>query len=127
MTLPAGGPAHGARVRAHHDVVLRVLDGVIVLVADDDELVLTPYDEVTIPAGTPHRYWNAGDEEARVVATARRRWRSRSRLLTVRHRPPQPVRTVSVPTWPQESSPSGGALPVPVRPAPNVAYRPASA
>jgi mannose-6-phosphate isomerase-like protein (cupin superfamily) len=91
MTLPAGGPAHGARVRAHHDVVLRVLDGVVVLVADDDELVLTPYDEVTIPAGTQHRYWNAGDEEARVVATAVWRWRAASRLLTVRHRPPQPA------------------------------------
>jgi len=93
MTLPAGGPAHGARVRAHHDVVLRVLDGVVVLVADDDELVLTPYDEVTIPAGTPHRYWNAGDEEAHVVATPVWRWSAASRLLTVRHRPPQPAVT----------------------------------
>ena len=101
MTLTAGGPTFGARVRAHHDLVLRVLDGVVVLVADDDELVLTPYDEATIPAGTPHRWWNAGDEDARVVATPVWRWRAQSRLLTVRHRPPQPAamtpREVSAP------------------------------
>jgi mannose-6-phosphate isomerase-like protein (cupin superfamily) len=106
MTLPAGGPSHGARVRAHHDVVLRVLDGVVVLLADDDELVLTPYDEVTIPAGTPHHYWNAGDEDARVVATPVWRWRAASRLLTVRHRPPEPAAMVQ----PEVSEPAPGLV-----------------
>ena len=92
-SLAVAGPAHRGRPRAYHDVVLRVLDGVVVLVTDDDELVLTPHDVATIPAGTRHRYWNGGDEEARVVETAVWTWRSTPGLVTVRHRPPQPAAT----------------------------------
>jgi quercetin dioxygenase-like cupin family protein len=45
---------------------LQVLDGVIVLDTDDDQVILTPGDSSTIPAGMPHRYRNGGDEVARI-------------------------------------------------------------
>jgi mannose-6-phosphate isomerase-like protein (cupin superfamily) len=76
------------RLLAHHDVALEVLEGAVVLWAGDDEFILTPHDEATIPAGLPHRYWNGSDEAARVVETTRRRWRSGGTLVTVLHRPP---------------------------------------
>ena len=42
------------------------------LVLEDDELVLTPGDIATIAAGEAHRFFNAGDSDARVVATYER-------------------------------------------------------
>ena len=66
-TLPVDGGHTGRRVHHHHDTVLSVLDGVVYLVCEDDELVLTSGDSAIVPAGVLHRYWNAGDEEARIV------------------------------------------------------------
>jgi len=67
-TLAAlSGPPAGAH--AAHDLVLEVLEGVVYLVTDEDERALTPGDVARVPAGTPHRYWNAGDEEAGVRAS----------------------------------------------------------
>jgi uncharacterized RmlC-like cupin family protein len=53
------------------DTVISVSDGVVYVVAGDDETVLTPGDQARIPAGVPHRRWNAGDLEARFVETFR--------------------------------------------------------
>jgi mannose-6-phosphate isomerase-like protein (cupin superfamily) len=66
-TLPVDGGHSGARVDARHDTVLSVLEGVVYVIAGDDEVALTPGDFVTIRAGVQHRYWNAGDDEARLV------------------------------------------------------------
>ena len=65
-TLPVDGGHTGRRVH-HCDTALSVLSGVVYLVAGDDELVLTPGDSATVPAGVEHRYWNAGDDEACVI------------------------------------------------------------
>ena len=46
---------------------LHVTDGVVYVVADDDEWVLTPGDSATIPAGMAYRRWNAGDDAARWI------------------------------------------------------------
>ena len=53
------------RVRSRFDIVLTVTEGVIYLVVGDDEAVLTPGDEATIPAGVPYRRCNAGEGTAR--------------------------------------------------------------
>ena len=45
----------------------RVTGGIVYVVVDDDEAVLTAGDSITIPAGVPRRGWNAGDIVAGVV------------------------------------------------------------
>src|SRR3954447_9350979 len=69
-TLPVDGGHSGPRLDADHDTMLSVLEGVVYLVAGDDEVALTPGDFVTVRAGVMHRWWNAGDEEARLVRRA---------------------------------------------------------
>jgi quercetin dioxygenase-like cupin family protein len=51
--------------------VLRVIEGVVCVALDEHDHILTPGDELTIPAGAPHRLWDAGDDEARFVVTSR--------------------------------------------------------
>ena len=54
-------------LRASEQTGVHVLDGVVYVLADDDEWVLTPGDTATIEAGVPYRRWNAGDDHARWV------------------------------------------------------------
>jgi transposase len=54
-------------LRAGERTTVHVLDGVVYVVADDDDWVLTPGDTATIDAGVPYRRWNAGDADARWV------------------------------------------------------------
>jgi quercetin dioxygenase-like cupin family protein len=65
------GPRAPERVHARLDMHLRVTDGVVCVAAGEHDHVLTPGDSVVIPAGVPHRAWNAGDDEARYVETFR--------------------------------------------------------
>ena len=44
-----------------------VLDGSLGFVVGDDEVEAGAGDAVLVPRGTPHTYWNAGDELARYV------------------------------------------------------------
>jgi uncharacterized cupin superfamily protein len=77
--------------------LLAVIDGVVALRTDADELVLTPHDAARIPAGIPHRHWNAGDEEARIVET-RLKGRDRTRsVVSVRHSRRRPRRRLRCP------------------------------
>ena len=41
-----------------------ILSGTLGLRMGGEEIVARPGDSVTIPAGTPHRFWNAGEDEA---------------------------------------------------------------
>jgi len=66
------GPRERTRAHRRLETVIRVAEGVVYLVADDDEVVLTPGDEAVVPAGVPHRRWNAGDDDARFVEIFRR-------------------------------------------------------
>jgi quercetin dioxygenase-like cupin family protein len=70
IRLPVDGRGEMARA-VEPNATLHVLDGVIVLDTGDDQVILTPGDSATIPAGTPHRYWNGGDEVARILQTRR--------------------------------------------------------
>ena len=60
------------RVREHHETLLRVIAGVVTLEIDGAEQVLGVEGEVRIAAFVPHRLWNSGVGEARVVQEFRR-------------------------------------------------------
>jgi mannose-6-phosphate isomerase-like protein (cupin superfamily) len=60
------------RLREHHETLLRVIDGTVVLEIEGSERVMTIEDEARIAPGTPHRLWNAGDGDARTVQELRR-------------------------------------------------------
>ena len=70
--LPVDVPAPQSRTRTRHATTVLVTEGVVYLVLEDDEQVLTPGDAVTVPAGTTHRFFNAGDEDAHVAITYER-------------------------------------------------------
>jgi hypothetical protein len=60
------------RVREHHETLLRVIDGTVVLALEDGERTMTIEDEARIPASTAHRIYNGGETEARIVQELRR-------------------------------------------------------
>jgi glyoxylate utilization-related uncharacterized protein len=61
---PDSARAYGS-LALHIQTTIQVLDGVLYVIAEDDEWVLTPGDTATIPAGVSYRRWNAGDDAAR--------------------------------------------------------------
>jgi hypothetical protein len=60
------------RVREQHETLLRVIDGIVTLELDGTERTLMLEGEARIGAGVPHRLWNAGPGDARVVQEFRR-------------------------------------------------------
>lgn len=56
------------RLRAHHETLLRVIDGAITLEIDGSARTLMPEGEARIEAGVAHRLWGAG----RIVQEFRR-------------------------------------------------------
>jgi quercetin dioxygenase-like cupin family protein len=48
-----------------------VLAGVLGLRVGDEEILAGPGDVAVVPPGTPHRFWNAGQAEARFLAEVR--------------------------------------------------------
>jgi quercetin dioxygenase-like cupin family protein len=48
-----------------------IAQGTLGVRVGNDELLLGPGDVAVVEAGTPHRFWNAGDEEARFVCEVR--------------------------------------------------------
>jgi quercetin dioxygenase-like cupin family protein len=60
-----------AHVHPHQTERFEVLAGRLGLRAGGDDLVAEPGDVVTVEPGTPHRFWNAGDEEARFLCEIR--------------------------------------------------------
>jgi|SRR3954451_14755406 mannose-6-phosphate isomerase class I len=59
---PESGPV---RAQAEVHTIVSVIDGIVYVVAGEDEWVLTSGDSASIAAGVPYRRWNAGDEQAR--------------------------------------------------------------
>jgi uncharacterized cupin superfamily protein len=53
------------RSQSQATTVVQAVEGVVYVVAGEDDYVLTPGDSATIQAGTPYRSWNAGDDQAR--------------------------------------------------------------
>ncbi|HET8759317.1 MAG TPA: cupin domain-containing protein [Solirubrobacteraceae bacterium] len=60
------------RLREHHETLLRVIDGTVVLAIEDSERTMSLEDEARIPAATPHRIYNVSETEARIVQELRR-------------------------------------------------------
>src|SRR5215207_2127098 len=48
-----------------------VLEGVLGLRIGEDELVAGPRDVAVVPPRTPHRFWNAGEQDARFLCEVR--------------------------------------------------------
>jgi hypothetical protein len=64
--------AAAVRVREHHETLLRVIDGVVTLEVAGARRTLMLEGEARIEAGLPHRIWNAGPGDARIVQEFRR-------------------------------------------------------
>ena len=60
-------PDERLRTDLTQDSTIAVVEGVFYAVVGDDEQVLTPGDQVDVPAGVPRSIWNAGDEPARAI------------------------------------------------------------
>jgi len=73
MWLAPPPASHGPMRHVHprQDEHLDVRDGRLGVWYDGDTRRLGPGESVTIPAGDPHRFWNAGDDELHLVGEVR--------------------------------------------------------
>jgi mannose-6-phosphate isomerase-like protein (cupin superfamily) len=62
-----GSPVVGEHVHPTITERFRVVSGRLCVRISGAESILGPGDEVTVPPGVPHHWWNAGDVEAQVV------------------------------------------------------------
>jgi quercetin dioxygenase-like cupin family protein len=69
--VQSGGFVAAAHVHPRQEERFHVLRGTLGFRAGRETLEAGPGDRVTVPAGTPHRFWNAGDEEAHFVCEVR--------------------------------------------------------
>jgi quercetin dioxygenase-like cupin family protein len=56
-----------AHVHPHQTEHFEVLEGLLGLQIGEAELLVDPRDVAVVPPGTPHRFWNAGEQEARFL------------------------------------------------------------
>jgi quercetin dioxygenase-like cupin family protein len=56
-----------AHLHPHQTERFEVLEGRLGLLVGDQELLAEPGEVVTVEPGTPHRFWNAGETDARFV------------------------------------------------------------
>jgi mannose-6-phosphate isomerase-like protein (cupin superfamily) len=67
LVVKPGGAVAGEHVHPHFQERFRVISGRLGARVDGVERTLAAGDEVTVPAGVPHDWWNAGDEDASVL------------------------------------------------------------
>jgi quercetin dioxygenase-like cupin family protein len=60
-----------AHVHPYQSERFEVIEGVLALRVGDKELVARPGDVAVVAPGTPHRFWNAGEKEARFFCEVR--------------------------------------------------------
>jgi quercetin dioxygenase-like cupin family protein len=60
-----------AHVHPHQTERFEILEGSLGLRLGEQELVAGPGDVAVVPPGTPHRFWNAGEHEARFLCEVR--------------------------------------------------------
>ena len=60
-----------AHVHPYQTERFEVLEGLLGLRVGDEELVAEPGDVAVVAPGTPHRFWNAGEREARFLCEVR--------------------------------------------------------
>ena len=66
---PPGMEPLAAHVHPNQDETLAVEAGTMTASIDNAEQTLEAGEEITIPAGTPHTWWPAGDEELHLTVT----------------------------------------------------------
>lgn len=66
-----GGNVAATHVHPNQEERFHVLEGTMGFRAGKETLQAGPGDQVVVPAGTPHRFWNAGSEEARFLCEVR--------------------------------------------------------
>ena len=60
------------RIREQHETLLRVIDGIVTLEIAGARQTLMLEGEARIESGVPHRIWNSGPGDARIVQEFRR-------------------------------------------------------
>ncbi len=65
--FPPGGFAGVEHIHPHQDEYFEVLAGRAAFRVDGTEVGLGAGETIDVPAGTKHTFWNAGEEEARVI------------------------------------------------------------
>ena len=81
--LRPGGVVAAAHVHPHQSERFEVLAGLVGLRVGGEEVVAEPGEAVTVEPGTPHRFWNAGHDEARFVCEVRPAVRFESLIETM--------------------------------------------
>ncbi len=71
VTLRPDGFVAGAHVHPHQQEEFHVLAGKVGFRLGRERVEKGPGDVVVVERGTPHRFWNAGDEPARFVTVVR--------------------------------------------------------
>ena len=66
-----GGFVAAAHVHPHQTERFEVLEGRVGLRIGDEESVVGPGDIAAVEPGTPHRFWNAGESDARFLCEVR--------------------------------------------------------
>jgi quercetin dioxygenase-like cupin family protein len=66
-----GGFVAAAHVHPHQTERFEVLEGTVGLRVGDEEIIAGPGGVATVEPGTPHRFWNAGETEARFLCEVR--------------------------------------------------------
>ena len=71
MFVKPDGFVAAAHVHPYQEERFEILDGSVSFMLGGKEFVAGPGEKLTVPTGTPHRFWNAGEEEARFVCEVR--------------------------------------------------------
>jgi hypothetical protein len=69
-SAPAGSSPRRT-VHPHQAERFEVLEGTVGLRVGDEEIIAGPGGVATVEPGTPHRFWNAGETEARFLCEVR--------------------------------------------------------
>ena len=83
LRVRPGGAVLGAHIHPTIDERFTVLKGKIGYMLGDQKGVLQAGDSADLPRGIPHDWWNAGDEEARVIVEVRPARRFEQMVITL--------------------------------------------
>lgn len=83
LRVHPGGAVLGPHIHANADERFTVLKGKIGYMLDSQKGILQAGDSADLPRGIPHDWWNAGDEEARVIVEIRPGARMELMILTM--------------------------------------------
>jgi quercetin dioxygenase-like cupin family protein len=83
LRVRPGGAVLGAHIHRDADERFTVLTGKIGYILGGQNGILQAGDSADLPRGIPHDWWNAGDEEARVIVEIRPGTRMELMILTM--------------------------------------------